>query len=201
VIRGTQGYAEQSDELIGRYDAIDFADKHRVVLHLVPAVPSHVLDIGAGTGADAAWLANRGHRVVAVEPTTTFRLHGMARYPSLPIEWVEDFLPGLENVVRIRREFDFILLSAVWMHLDEDERRIAMPVVASLLAPGGVLIVMLRHGPVPSGRVMFEVSPEETIAIAKGCNLETVVDRRTASVQAINRDAAVTWSHLAFKRP
>ena len=69
MIPGTQGYAEQAPHLIEQYESLAFADKHRAVLHLLPDKTSQVLDVGAGTGADAAWLAARGHRVIAVEPT------------------------------------------------------------------------------------------------------------------------------------
>ena len=43
---------------------------------LIPATPSRVLDVGAGTGRDAAALAALGHSVVAVEPTPELRAHG-----------------------------------------------------------------------------------------------------------------------------
>ena len=79
---GTEGYAEQAAELFDRYESLRAADVHRPVLHLIPAVPSRVLDIGAGSGRDAAWLAAKGHRVIAVEPTAALRLPAMARHRS-----------------------------------------------------------------------------------------------------------------------
>lgn len=199
MIRGTQGYAEQADELAERYEAISFTSKHEAVLHLLPDPPAWVLDIGAGTGADAAWLARRGHRVMAVEPTNELRFRGMALHSSSPMEWVNDSLPRLEHVVGRRQTFDLILLTAVWMHLDEQERRFAMPKVASLLESNGVLIMTLRHGPVPDGRLMFEVSAEETVSLAQACGLRPVLRVHTPSTQHVNREAGVTWSRLAFE--
>lgn len=195
---GTQGYAEHAAELIERYEAVSFNQKHDAVLHLIPSNPSRVLDIGAGTGADAAWLATKGHRVLAVEPTSELRTYGIARHPSPLIEWVDDSLPRLEGVVRRQQTFDLVLLTAVWMHLDEQARRLAMPIVASLLAPGGVLIMSLRHGPVPSGRLMFEVPTTETIAVAAACGLSALLSVRVASAQPANRKAGVVWSRIAF---
>ena len=92
------------------------------------------------------------------------------------------------------------MLTAVWMHLDEAERRVAMPNLASLMAPGGVLVMALRHGPVPAGRVMFEVSADETIALAEACWLRSLLNVRTLSTQGVNRAAGITWSRLAFER-
>lgn len=199
--RGTRGYAEHADALIGPYESIGFADKHREALPFLPATPSRALDIGAGTGSDAHWLASQGHRVVAVEPTGAFRAYASGRYTSPRIEWVDDGLPGLDSIVRRRLAFDLVLLSAVWMHLDAPERAIAMPVLASLLAPGGVMILSLRHGPVPAGRVMFEVPPAETVAAAKACGLAVLLEARSASLLEANRQAGVTWTKLAFRRP
>lgn len=197
---GTEGYTEHAAELIERYEAIDFAEKHRSILHLLPIQPSRVLDIGAGTGADAAWLARRGHCVVAVEPVRELYLPGMTLQASPRIEWVDDALPALDVVLSRKCTFDLIMLNAVWMHLDEPERRAAMPNVVTLLGTGGLLLLSLRHGPLPPKRRMFDVSAEETIDLARRNGLHLVFSAHTASTQARNRTAGVTWSRLAFSR-
>jgi SAM-dependent methyltransferase len=198
-VLGTQGYAEKAGDLVKRYEALSFIDKHQAVLHLLPKAPATILDVGAGTGADAAWLASRGHRVVAVEPTKELRVAGMALHPLRSIEWVDDSLPDLSSVLARDQRFDAILLAAVWMHLDESERRTAMPNLASLLAHGGVLLMSLRHGPVPAGRRMFQVSGAESISLAQESGLRPLLETRTESIQGTNREAGVTWTHLAFE--
>ena len=199
VVRGSRGYAEQAEELVVRYEGIDFAAKHGAVLPLLPAAPASAIDIGAGTGRDAAWLAERGYRVVAVEPTEAMRSRAIALHPTPAIEWIDDSLPALRRVVAQRRRFDLVMLTAVWMHLDAEERRIAMANVAALLAPFGLLAITLRHGPVPIGRVMFVVSAEETIALAAAHGLRLALDVHAESSQAANRDAGVSWTQLAFR--
>ena len=198
-VPGTQGYAAQAAELVRRYETLPFLDKHAAILHLLPAPPGRVLDVGAGTGADAAGLAARGHAVVAVEPTAALRSAAMALHPSPAIEWLDDALPGLATVRTRGQRFEAILLSAVWMHLDAPERRVAMRHLAALLAPGGVLVLSLRHGPVPAGRRMFDVSAEESIALAHACGLRPVLHAHEPSLQAANRAAGVTWTRLAFR--
>lgn len=199
-VPGTQGYAEQAAELIPQYESIPFAAHHAAELHLLPTAPGRILDIGAGTGLDAAWFAAQGHTVVAVEPTAEFLAAAMRLHPSPLIEWLDDALPNLDVVMGRAQRFDAVMLSAVWMHLDEAERGIAMPRVASLLAPGGVMVLSLRHGPVPVGRRMFEVSGEETIGLARQHGLGVVLNTRTESLQPGNRAAGVTWTRLAFRR-
>jgi len=199
VIPGTEGYAEQAGELVARYEALPSTDKHGAVLHLLPDEPGLVLDIGSGTGADAVWFASRGHRVVAVEPADELRMAGMALHPSPSIEWVNDSLPDLAQMRARGQRFNAVMLTAVWMHLNEPERRRAMPAVASLLAPHGVLVMSLRHGPVPSGRRMFVVSAEETVSLAQSCALLAMLNIRAASVGAVNREGGVMWTRLVFQ--
>ncbi len=196
-ISGTENYAEEAPELLKRYESISFADTHRTVMHLIPKEPCRVLDIGAGTGRDAAGFAAMGHRVVAAEPTEGMRCGAMALHPSPLIEWLDDSLPDLASLRARGEQFDVVMLTAVWMHLDEQQRRRAIGNVAALVGGGGVMIMTLRHGPVPPGRRMFEVSAEETISLAEPLGLRCVLNRPAESSL---RQPGVSWTRLAFRK-
>ncbi|MFO1079684.1 MAG: class I SAM-dependent methyltransferase [Reyranellaceae bacterium] len=195
---GTEGYGETADTLVEQYESLSFEDVHRRLLPLLPAPPARVVDIGAGTGRDAAALCRLGHAVTAVEPTAEMRAHGRRRHAALPIRWLDDSLPELARVRALDERFDVVLLSAVWMHLDGEQRAAALPHVAALLAPGGLLALSLRHGPVPAGRRMFEVSTAETQALAASCGL--VLAHASEGSSAL-RAPGVSWSRLAFRMP
>lgn len=197
-VNGTEGYAENAESLIEQWQQISFEERHEAVMHVLPTHPACVLDVGAGIGTDAAALAEMGHTVVAVEPVAAFRAAGIKQHPSPRIEWLDDSLPDLPIVHSRQEKFDIAMLSAVWMHLDEDERRRAMPSVSALLSDGGMLAMSLRHGPVPKGRRMFDVSAKETIQLANAYGLQTVLNIRTESIQRGNRRMGVTWTRLAF---
>ncbi|MGU7771912.1 class I SAM-dependent methyltransferase [Burkholderia sp. MR1-5-21] len=197
-VSGTEGYAEASGALIERWRRMPFDERHAPVLHLIPDMASNIADIGAGAGDDAAALAARGHRVVAVEPVDALRAAAIGQYPSPRITWLDDSLPDLAVLLSTRQTFDVVMLTAVWMHLDDAQRRRAMPNVGWLVRDGGVLIVSLRHGPVPAGRRMFDVSAQETIELACDRGLRPVLNLQTESVQPENRRAGVTWTRLAF---
>jgi SAM-dependent methyltransferase len=197
-VSGTEGYADEAEELFRLYESFPATDAHRAVLHLIPAAPGSVVDIGSGTGRDAAWFASQGHRVVAVEPTDAMRIPAMALHPSPRIEWLNDSLPDLTLLLARGEKFDVVMLSAVWMHLDTQQRRQAMPNLAALIRAGGVMIMSIRHGPVPPGRRMFEVSSEETIELARMQGLHPVLNVHTESRQEQNRVAGITWTNLAF---
>lgn len=198
-LSGTQGYAEEAEALLKQYQSIRFADVHRHVLHLFPTSPCRVLDIGAGTGRDAAGFAELGHNVVAVEPTARLRLAAMALHPSPLIEWVDDGLPELNLIAGRGQTFDVLMLTAVWMHLDAAQRRRAMPRVARLVAGGGMMVLTLRHGPVPPGRRMFEVGADETIRLAEPEGLVAVVNLEHQ--ESTFRRPGVSWTRLAFSKP
>jgi SAM-dependent methyltransferase len=197
-VSGTEGYADEAEELFKCYESFSAADAHRTVLHLIPAAPSRILDIGSGTGRDAAWFAGLGHRVVAVEPTDAMRVPAMALHQSPRIEWLNDSLPDLAGLLARGEKFDVVMLTAVWMHLDEPQRQSAMPNIASLARAGGAVIMTLRHGPVPPGRRMFDVSAEETIELARTHGLQAVLNLAVESSQEQNRIAGITWTKLAF---
>jgi len=200
-VSGTEGYADEAEALLARYESLSAAEVHRAVLHLLPAAPADVLDIGAGTGRDAAWFASLGHQVVAVEPTEMLRARARALHASPSITWVDDSLPDLA-VLRARiQQFDLVMLTAVFMHLDQDQRIQAMPNIAGLLAPGGRLIMRLRHGPVPQGRRMFEVPADEVIAMAASQGLTAIFNHHGEASGAQNRRDGVTWTTVAFAKP
>lgn len=196
-ISGTERYAEEAPELLKRYESISFADAHAAVLHLIPPAPCRALDIGAGTGRDAAALAALGHSVVAVEPTEELRRGAMLLHPSPMIEWLDDSLPDLRVVRARREEFDLVMLTAVWMHLDEAQRQLAMPNVSTLVRNNGIMIMSLRHGPIPAGRRMFEVSAEETVELAQRSGLACTLNRKH---EVSLRQPGVSWTRLAFQK-
>jgi protein-L-isoaspartate O-methyltransferase len=198
--KGTKGYADQAEQLFDRYNKLSFNEVHAAVLDLIPRSPAQILDIGAGAGNDAACFADMGHRVVAVEPTDELRIRAIRHHKSPLIDWIDDGLPDLGCVMRRAEQFDLIMLTGVWMHLDALERQTAMPVLSSLLAPAGLIIMSLRHGPAPSGRLMFDVSAEETVGLASRERLTIIRNVNANSIQMGNRAAGITWTHLAFEK-
>jgi SAM-dependent methyltransferase len=122
----------------------------------------------------------------------------MALHPSPLIEWLDDSLPDLALLMSRDEQFDVVMLTAVWMHLDAAQRQRAMPNVAALIKPGGVMSLSLRYGPVPSGRRMFAVPADETVLLAAASGLQVTLRRE--GLAASLGQAGVTWTRLAFSR-
>jgi SAM-dependent methyltransferase len=191
----TAGYAEAADALVAQYESVPFDRIHASVLNYLAVPPCRVADIGAGTGRDAAALAARGHQVMAVEPVPELRAEGERLHADAAITWVDDALPELG---RLDGEFGLVLMTAVWMHLDDDERDRALKRVVSLLAPGGRWILTLRHGPVPDGRRMFDVNPGDLIFDAAGLGLELA---HFSYRDDLHGRGDVTWTSIVMEAP
>lgn len=195
-VSGTEGYGETAAERVKQYESLPFTHVHRHWMHLFPKTPSRVIDIGAGTGRDAAGFAELGHTVTAVEPTPELRNEARRLHPHPTITWIDDSLPDLDRVHALGERYDLVMLTAVWMHLDLGQRERAMARVAPLIGPGGAMALSLRHGPVPAGRRMFDVSAEETSALAARHGL-AVIHQSTGPSQLGGPD--VWWDRLAFR--
>lgn len=192
-----QGYADEAAVLIARYEAFSSPELYAPVVHLMPG-EVRVIDIGAGTGRDAAWFAARECHVLAVEPVAEFREAGATLHQSARIEWLDDALPTLSRVLNRGEVFGLVVLNAVWHHLTAEERRISIRNVRKITAPDGLLTISLRHGPGPPARPCFELSSEETIELFRTSGFQLVLAEERESIQPQNRAAGVTWTWLAF---
>ncbi|MEO9468163.1 class I SAM-dependent methyltransferase [Parasphingorhabdus sp.] len=199
AVSGTEGYAEQARSLLAPYENCRTEEVHADFLPHFPTLPSQIIDIGSGTGRDAAWFAGNGHKVLAVEPTAELRETAARLHPSQRIDWLDDSLPELAIVRKLKRNFDLVMMSAVWMHLNESARRLAMVHITSIMAPSAKLFITLRHGPVPEDRIMYNVSAEETINLASQNGLELLLNTHGNSIQPQNKARGVTWNRLAFQ--
>lgn len=138
-------YSDNAKELSNKYNSIDSASLHEDWLRFLPEQPGLACDIGAGTGRDANWMAEKGWDVIAVEPEPAFREEAKAQSQA-KVEWLDDKLPALLNLKALNRQFNLILLSAVWMHLPESDREVAFHTLSELIARGGIIVISLRHG-------------------------------------------------------
>lgn len=188
-------YDREAEALAAQYEALPFEIIHAALLERLPEPPAPVLDVGAGSGRDAAWFALRGHPVVAVEPSAGMRAEAQRRHPHPAIQWVVDALPDLAGLAE-GAAFDLVLLSGVWMHVPPADRPHALRTLAARLSPAGRLAITLRHGPVPPGRGFHPVSAAELIDLATPLGLTLLC--RADEPDALQRPG-VSWTTLVFQ--
>ena len=191
-------YDAEASSLKSEYERFSFEEIHSAVLDLVPDTPSFVLDIGAGSGRDAAWFAERGNTVVAVEPSSELRKAGQIRHRSSNIQWMNDTLPKLEQVFSSKLTFDLVWLSAVWMHVPKTQRDRAFRKIVSVLRPGGSVMVSIRVGPQPEGRPMDPVTVAEVETLAQRRGLQIV---RVDHIRDAFQRPEISWDVVWLRFP
>ncbi len=190
-------YDAEASRLTSEYERLSFEEIHSAVSDLLPDTPGFILDVGAGTGRDAAWFAAKGHTVVAVEPSTEMRKAGQERHHSSNIQWMNDTLPKLDQVFSSKLTFDLVWLSAVWMHVPKTQRDRAFRKIVSVLRPGGSVMVSIRVGPQPEGRPMDPVTVADVETLAQRRGLQIVrVDHIKDALQRPEISWDVVWLRL-----
>ena len=193
------GYDSQGPAIAARYERLRAADVHAGFVDFLPSGDGRLaLDIGAGSGRDAAWLATLGFDVVAVEPARGMREVAQARHADKNIRWLDDRLPTLGVTHRLALAFDVVLLSGVLMHVRPEDRPRAFRKIATLLKPGGRLMITVRDGSGTQDRPMWPMSSGELEAYARAHGLAVLKVAETADLQD---RAEVRWTSYTLQLP
>jgi 2-polyprenyl-3-methyl-5-hydroxy-6-metoxy-1,4-benzoquinol methylase len=199
-------YNDKAADFFRQYEAVAATKVHRSWLGLISQQPqSRALDIGAGSGRDARFLASLGFRVTAVEPANVLREQAIAYGQQQPapkheIEWLADQLPNLTKVVGLQQSYDLVLLSAVWMHLTTQQRALTLPVLASLMAPDALLVLTLRHGDFSDGRQSYPVSADEILQLIQQHHLPMTATLVTDLEPDTLGRSDVLWQTVVLKK-
>ncbi|MFD0532108.1 methyltransferase domain-containing protein [Kitasatospora arboriphila] len=195
LVPGAAGYAEAADALAVQYEEVTFEQVHHEVLHLVPGRP----------GGCSTWAPGRGATPPPWRPAATACSRSNRRRPSAATGGACIPAPGSTGPTTAcpswpppgtAERFDAVFATAVWMHLDAAERSHALARIAGLLAPGGRFFLQLRHGPVPAGRRMFEVSAADTVTAGRTHGLRPLHCSERPDLHG--RDG-VRWSSLVLQ--
>ena len=181
-----------------KYETLSAEELLKPLVKLLPSGRIAILDIGAGSGRDAAWLAGKQRTIVAVEPSPTMLAQAQRRHAGVKIDWLSDSLPSLEKVYQTDKKFDAILASAVWMHIPPKHRSKAFRRMISLLKPKGLLYMTLRIGPIDTSSDMFPTPPEEIETLARKYALSIV--HREQNADKLGRED-ISWVSLIVQLP
>jgi SAM-dependent methyltransferase len=122
------------------------------------------LVVGCGLGDDAEALAARGFDVVAFDVSATAIEGCRARFPKSRVEYVvaDALAPPAEWTGRFGLVFESYTLQV----LPPPARRLATAALASLVAPGGLLLVLCRarERDEPAGQLPWPLTRDELYA-------------------------------------
>lgn len=197
--RSVAWYEAHATQAVEKYEQLSFAEIHGWLISRLPRDSGAlVLDVGAGSGRDAAWFSECDYDVVAVEPSHAMRDEARLRHPDPRIRWLDDRLPDLTSVHGLGTAFDVILVSAVWMHVPPRERKRCFRKLIALLKPGGLLAITLRIGESEAERGIYTVSVEEIHRLAREHG--AYVEYSDTSPDALGRQN-ISWAELAIRLP
>lgn len=139
-------YHRHAERLARIYRDVSFDAVHAPLLKHLPRKGSRVIDIGAGAGRDAYALAELGYDLTAVEPSAKMRRVGqLGEEHSGRVTWVDDSLPALMRVRATGEAFQFILCSAVLMHLPACLLGASFFALRTIAEPAAALAVTVRN--------------------------------------------------------
>jgi SAM-dependent methyltransferase len=121
-------------------DLVWSAEANRFVVQEVSDLPpGRALDLGAGEGRNAIWLAERGWRVTAVDFSDIGlqKARRLAEARGVEIDWTE---ADLRSYSPATGAFDLVVL--LYIHLPAEERRALVGRAADAVAVGGTLLVV-----------------------------------------------------------
>jgi SAM-dependent methyltransferase len=205
-------YNTQAATYADRYEAADMSALHRLLLRHLPA-RCRILELGCGSGRDAAFLLAHGYDITATDaspamltqaarhhPELTPHLH-LLSFPASPAS-----LPKTLNVELSTRNFPpfpAILSVAMVMHLTDDELRECATQLRDLLTADGLLVLQLSIGRGglsqrrdDAGRLYHERPPEEVQLLFERLGFRLVA--REDSPDFMNRD--ISWYTLVLQR-
>jgi len=190
-----QYYSANAGRFYKKYKQLHFEKINSLWIQLIPSGKLRVLDVGSGSGRDAAWFAQKGHEVVAVEPADGLRELAEKKHSNYSIRWMKDGLPRLQKIKRLRLKFELILLNAVWMHIAPKHKEESFNNLINMLSEGGKLIITLRHGASPDKRIMHPICKKELIHFSKTKKIKLLLDIK--SDDSFGR-TDVSWETIVF---
>jgi SAM-dependent methyltransferase len=110
-----------------------------LVLGASALTPGTALELAAGSGTNAVWLAKQGWRTTAVDWSPVGLANGLAKAEAagVSVEWLER---DLFTWTAPARSFDLVVI--VYLHVPPHERRPIYTAAAAAVAPGGRLLAI-----------------------------------------------------------
>ena len=110
-----------------------------LVAEIAAHAPGRALDLAAGEGRNAIWLAELGWSVDAIDfsPVALAKAHGLARSREVELTWIE---ADVERHPLADLEYDLVIV--FYLHLPWERMRPVLQRASAAVAPRGTLLLV-----------------------------------------------------------
>jgi cyclopropane fatty-acyl-phospholipid synthase-like methyltransferase len=175
---------------------------HALLLHHLPK-GARLLEIGCGSGRDAAFLLDHGFSVTAIDPSAEMIAMALRWHPNLHGHVVQTGMPLTHGHPLLSQVFDGVVSIAAVMHIADADMTLFAAQARDMLRPEGVLFLsssVCRDGVVngrdKGGRLFIERPARVLQAIFEHQDFQLITTVDTADSFA--RD--IRWTTLVMKR-
>lgn len=194
-------YTNNAADIAQRYESVASPVECYFSAAFMPG--SRVLDIGCGSGRDAARLLANGFDAYGIEPVAALREAAMAAHPELAGRIDAGALPHTGDA--FKGDFDGILCTAVLMHLPDTDLLDAALAIRRLLKSNGRILLSIpaSRGDVQSGnrdqggRLFSPYSADEISLLFERLGFAPI--GRWSSEDVLGR-SGTSWITLLFER-
>lgn len=201
MTKGTEGYENAAQLFIETSRTLDFNKVCADFIAFLPTHPAKVLDVGSGAGQNAIALAALGFKVTAVEPLQSFLEASKEADTTQAVRWLQGDLPQLNclplTLDKSLEKFDFVLIAAVWHHLDETQRELAVLRLSTLIKKGGKCAISLRNGPAGLGSRVFATDVKQTIRQFENLGFQCLLSITNQNSILANKED-VKWARIVL---
>ena len=195
-------YDAKASDLAAEYESADMSDAHRILMRHLPE-RGRILEIGGGSGRDAAFLLSKGFDITAVDASEKMLAAARQCHPELGNRLAKAAFPLASDSSLLTQRFDAVVLIATIMHIPEQDLFECASQMRDMLSGGGMLILSasikrdgIAEGRDSDGRLFVERPPAELQLLFERLGFRLVA-------QYANKDSfarKVSWYTLVMQR-
>lgn len=196
-------YNTQAAKLTSSYESANLSTIHALLMRHLSPPPAAILDLGCGSGRDAAFLHARGYAVTALDASPAMLKEITIRHPELAGRLQEKSFPLPPDDPLLAAPFDAVTCFAMLMHVPDHDLFECARQFSLLLKPGGVLIFSVstgRTGLVDNrdemGRLYIERPPDQLRQLLEELGFRLLARQEQPDFQG----RSLTWTVLVMRK-
>lgn len=195
-------YINHSDSLISRYESADGSNIQSFLKDIFPVKVS-LLEIGSGSGRDAAYMLNEGHDIIAIDGSDPLNRRAVEIHPELKGKLITFLLPG--DLPFNDAGFDGCYAIAVLMHFYEAEIKNLLKEIYRVLKDYGTFVFsvptsrndVLENNRDKKGRLFILKTKEYWMTLLNNAGFDYIKESNTDD--GLDREE-IKWLTLAVRK-